>query len=83
MAQVNAGNSILEDKRVKSVFLHQSLKKCLIAKPFRSTPWDRLFMAVAPFSQRIQRGSQIGVGNGSIEESIDQSILPDNHHPVR
>ena len=40
-------------------------------------------MAVAPFSQRIQRGSQIGVGNGSIEESIDQSILPDNHHPVR
>ena len=43
----------------------------------------RLFMAVTPFSQRIQRGSQIGVGNGSIEESIDQSILPDNHHPVR
>ena len=41
-------------------------------------------MAVAPFSQRIQRGSQIGVGNGSIEESINQSILPDkSHHPVR
>ena len=44
--------------------------------------FHRLFMAVAPFSQRIQRGSQIGGGNGSVEKSVDQSILPDDHHPV-